>query len=47
MREALAGFERISEIKRLLEDGNFAVDYNYVEAKSLATVAYLILKEVI
>ena len=42
MREALAGFERISEIKRL-----FAVDYNYVEAKSLATVAYLILKEVI
>ena len=47
MREALAGFERISEIKRLLEDGDFTVDYNYVEAKSLATVAYLILKEVI
>lgn len=47
MKEALAGFERISEIKRLLEDGDFAIDYNYVEAKSLATVAYLILKEVI
>lgn len=47
MKEALAGFERISEIKRMLEEGNFIVDYNYVEAKSLATVAYLILKEVI
>ncbi|MGN0674714.1 MAG: L-aspartate oxidase [Oscillospiraceae bacterium] len=47
MQEALAGFERISEIKRMLEDGNFVIDHNYVEAKSLATVAYLILKEVI
>lgn len=47
MQEALAGFERISEIKRMLEDGDFVVDHNYVEAKSLATVAYLILKEVI
>lgn len=47
MQEALSGFERISEIKRMLEDGDFVVDHNYVEAKSLATVAYLILKEVI
>ena len=47
MQEALAGFERISEIKRMLEDGDFVADHNYVEAKSLATVAYLILKEVI
>ena len=47
MQEALSGFERISEIKRMLEDGDFIVDHNYVEAKSLATVAYLILKEVI
>lgn len=47
MQEALKGFERISEIKRMLEDGNFKIDHNYVEAKSLATVAYLILKEVI
>lgn len=47
MQEALKGFERISEIKRMLEEGNFKIDHNYVEAKSLATVAYLILKEVI
>ena len=47
MKEALAGFERISEIKRMLEEGNYIIDYNYVEAKSLTTVAYLILKEVI
>ena len=47
MQEALKGFERISEIKRMLEAGNFKIDHNYVEAKSLATVAYLILKEVI
>ncbi len=47
MQEALSGFERISEIKRMLEEGNFIIDQNYVEAKSLTTVAYLILKEVI
>lgn len=47
MQEALKGFERISEIKRMLEEGNFKIDHNYVEAKSLATVAYLILKEII
>lgn len=47
MQEALSGFERISEIKRMLEEGDFKIDHNYVEAKSLATVAYLILKEVI
>lgn len=47
MQQALAGFERVSEIKRMLEEGNYIIDYNYVEAKSLTTVAYLILKEVI
>ncbi len=47
MQGAVAGFERISEIKRMLDEGDFIVDHNYVEAKSLATVAYLILKEVI
>ena len=35
------------EIKRMLTNGNFIVNDDYVEAKSLATVAYLILKEVI
>lgn len=47
MQEALSGFERISEIKRMLEEGSYKIDHNYIEAKSLATVAYLILKEVI
>lgn len=47
MQEALAGFERISEIKTMLEEGDYIPDHNYVEARSLATVAYLILKEVI
>jgi len=41
------GFERIKEIKKLLANGNFVIDDNYVEAKSLVTMAYLILKEVI
>lgn len=43
--EVLNGFERVSEIKHLLESGNYIIDDNFVEAKSLATVAYLILKE--
>lgn len=47
MQGAVAGFERISEIKRMLDENDYIVDHNYVEAKSLATVAYLILKEVI
>ena len=47
MQDALSGFERISEIKTMLEEGDFVIDHNYVEARSLATVAYLILKEVI
>ncbi len=47
MQEALAGFERVSEIRRTLVEGNYKIDCNYIEAKSLATVAYLILKEVI
>lgn len=47
MQEALAGFERVSEIKAMLEEGDYVIDHNYVEARSLATVAYLILKEVI
>lgn len=45
--EAVKGFERVSEIKRDLEKGDYIVDHNYVEAKALATVAYIILKEVI
>lgn len=44
---AVEGFERIKEIRSMLATGNYIVDSDYIEAKSLATVAYLILKEVI
>lgn len=47
MQGAVAGFERIAEIKRMLDENDYVIDHNYVEAKSLATVAYLVLKEVI
>lgn len=43
----LEGFERIREIRRILTTENYEIDSNYVEARSLATVGYLILKEVI
>ena len=45
--EAQKGFERIKELMALIEQGNYLVDANFVEARSLCTVAYLILKEVI
>lgn len=44
---SLAGFERILELRKLLEKGGFIVNSDYIEAKSLATICYLILKEVI
>ncbi|MGN1480547.1 L-aspartate oxidase [Porcipelethomonas sp.] len=46
-KAAVEGFERIKEIKHELTTGNYLVNPDYIEAKSLATVAYLILKEVI
>lgn len=46
-QNAVEGFERVAQIKKMLETGNFNIDRDYVEAHSLATVAYLILKEVI
>lgn len=46
-KSAVEGFERIKELKKLLAEGNFIIDSDYVEAKSLVTMAYLILKEVI
>lgn len=46
-KSAVEGFERIKELKKLLSDGNYIIDSDYVEAKSLVTIAYLILKEVI
>ena len=47
LNEAMKGIERVSEIKNDLENGDYVIDHNYVEARSLATVAYIILKEVI
>lgn len=44
---AVEGFERVKEIMHILTTGDFLINADYVEAKSLATVAYLILKEVI
>ncbi len=44
---ARQGFERVCQIKQLIEEGNYKVNADYVEAKALATVAYLILKEVL
>ncbi|MDE7292801.1 MAG: FAD-binding protein [Oscillospiraceae bacterium] len=44
---ALEGFEEAAGIKKMLDSGEFVIDRDYVEAKSLATAAYLILKEVI
>lgn len=45
IKELAPGFEKIKEIKDLLENGNFKIDRDYVEAKSLATVAYIVLEE--
>jgi L-aspartate oxidase len=42
---AVEGFEQVCEIKNTLEKGNYIIDRDYVEAKSLATVAYIVLKE--
>ncbi len=46
-KAAVEGFERVKEIKRELTNGNYIIDPDFIEAKSLATIAYLILKEVI
>ncbi len=45
--EAVRGFERLKELKHLLNHGGFEVTPDFVEARSLTTVGYLILKEVI
>ena len=44
---SVEGFEKVSEIKKMLDEGNFIIDRDFVEAKALATAAYLVLKEVI
>ena len=44
--EAAKGLVRVAEIKEMLDNGNYALTPDYIEAKSLATVAYIILGEV-
>ena len=46
-KSAVEGFERILEIRKMLTTGEYVINDDYIEAKSLATIAYLILKEVI
>lgn len=45
--ELKKGLPEIIRIKEMLENGDWFVDSNYVIAKSLATTAYIILKEVL
>lgn len=44
---ALEGFERLREIRQKIEDGHYQITPDYVLARSLTTVAYLMLKEMI
>ncbi|MBR6791901.1 MAG: FAD-binding protein [Ruminococcus sp.] len=46
-KAAAESFRRVEEIRETLLNGNFLIDADYVEAKSLVTTAYIILKEVI
>ena len=39
--------KRVKELKDFLYNGNFKIDRDYVEAKSLATVAYIVLSDAI
>ncbi len=45
--EAEKGFARITELKNMLENGGYEITAAYVETKSLVTVAYIILKEIL
>ncbi|MCQ2465513.1 MAG: L-aspartate oxidase [Oscillospiraceae bacterium] len=44
---AVRGFERVKELRNLIHSENFCRNTDYVEANSLVTVAYLILREII
>lgn len=45
--EAEKGLKRVTEIKEMLDNGNYALTPDFIEAKSVATVAYIILGEVV
>ncbi len=44
---AVRGFERVKELRNLIHSENYCVNRDYVEANSLVTIAYLILREII
>lgn len=46
-KAAEAGFERVMNLRHMLLHGDYQLNADTIEARSLATVAYLILKEVI
>ena len=46
-KQAAEDMGRIEEIKDMLYNGGYEVTPDYIEAKSLATVAYIILSEVV
>ena len=46
-KAAAEGYKRIGEIRDMLLTGKYFVDADYVLAKSIVTVAYIILGEVI
>lgn len=46
-QEAVKGLKRVTELKEMLEHHDYKMDKDYVQAKSLLTVAYIILKKVI
>lgn len=45
--EAVTGLARITELKKQLDETHYAITSDYVEAKSLVTVAFIILTEVV
>ena len=45
-KEAAEGFKRVEEMRNDLLNGGYLVDADYVLAKSIVTVAYIILGEV-
>ena len=45
--ESEKGFRRVCELKDMLDAGGFEINADFVETKSLVTVAYIILKEIL
>lgn len=45
--EAVKGFSRVKEILKIFDNNIYQIDRDYVEAKSITTLAYLILKEIV